>query len=72
MLALARSHDLQGRVGARVGRQFGMTETRYHQLLLTLLDRPEVAEAEPELVAGLWATRQCRRLVATEFSHRDA
>ncbi len=61
MLAFARDHHLQGRVGAQVQGQLGMTQTRYYQLLLRLLDRVEVAEAEPELVAGLVALRDGRR-----------
>ncbi len=61
VLAFARDHHLQGRVGAHVQGQLGMTQTRYFQLLLRLLDRVEVAEAEPELVAGLLALRNGRR-----------
>jgi len=61
VLAFARDSHLQGRVGARVQAQLGMTQTRYYQLLLRLLDRVEVAEAEPELVAGLVALRDGRR-----------
>ena len=61
VLAFARDHHLQGRVGARVQAQLGMTQTRYYQLLLRLLDRVEVTEAEPELVAGLLALRNGRR-----------
>ena len=61
VLTFARDHHLQGRVGARVQAQLGMTQTRYYQLLLRLLDRVEVAEAEPELVAGLVALRNGRR-----------
>lgn len=67
VLAFARDHHLQGRVGARVERQLGITETRYDQLRVPLLDRPEVAEAEPERVAGLralQASRQRRRRAA--------
>ena len=72
VLAFARDHQLQSRVGAGVEQQLRVTETRYYQLLVRLLDRPEVAEAEPELVAGLRATRQRRRRVAAECPHRDA
>jgi len=61
VLTFARDHHLQGRVGAHVQAQLGMTQTRYYQLLLRLLDRVEVAEAEPELVAGLVALRNGRR-----------
>ncbi len=56
MLALARDHQLQGRVSGRVQSQIGVCETRYYQLLAGLLDRPEAAAAEPELVAQL---REC-------------
>ncbi len=41
--------------------QLGISATRYFQVLLRLLDRLEVAEAEPELVAGLTALRSQRR-----------
>jgi len=61
VLTFARDHHLQGRVDARVQAQLGMTQTRYFQLLLRLLERVEVAEAEPELVAGLVALRDGRR-----------
>ncbi len=61
VLTFARAHHLQGRVRARVQVELGMTETRYYQLLLVLLGRPEVAEAEPELVSGLRAMLERRR-----------
>ena len=38
-----------------------MTETRYYQLLLALLSRPEVVEAEPQLVAHLRGMLERRR-----------
>ena len=60
-MTFARDHHLQGRVGARVQAQLGMTQTRYYQLLHRLLERVEVAEAEPELVAGLVVLRDGRR-----------
>ena len=55
VLALARDHHRQGRVGARVEWQRGMSETRCYPLSVRLLDCPEVAEAEPGLLAGLRA-----------------
>ncbi len=61
VLTFARDHHLQGRVGAGVQGQLGMTQTRYYQLLLRLLERVEAVEAEPELVAGLVALRNGRR-----------
>lgn len=61
VLTFAREHHLQGRVRARVQAELGMTETRYYQLLLVLLSKPEVAEAEPELVAHLRAMLERRR-----------
>ena len=61
VLTFAREHHLQGRVRARVQTELGMTETRYYQLLLALLSRPEVAEAEPELVAQLRTMLERRR-----------
>ncbi len=61
VLAFARDHQLQGRVSGRVQAQLGVCETRYYQLLAGLLDRPEAAAAEPELVAQLRALRDRRR-----------
>lgn len=61
VLAFAREHHLQGQVRGRVEVQLGMTETRYYQLLVGLLGRPEVADAEPDLVAGLQALQDSRR-----------
>ncbi len=61
VLTFAREHHLQGRVRARVHAELGMTETRYFQLLLALLIRPEVAEAEPQLVTHLRAMLERRR-----------
>ncbi len=61
VLAFARDHQLQGRVPGRVQPLLGVCETRYYQLLAGLLDRPEAAAAEPELVAQLRALRDRRR-----------
>lgn len=61
VLAFAREHHLQGGVGDHVERELGCTTTRYMQLLAQMLDRPEVAEAEPELVGALQALRERRR-----------
>ncbi len=61
VLAFARHHQMQGRVTGRVQSQLGMCETQYYQLLAGLLDRPEAAAAEPELVAQLRALRDRRR-----------
>jgi hypothetical protein len=41
--------------------ELGMSETRYFQLLLALLERVEVADTEPELVARLRSLRERRR-----------
>jgi len=54
VLTFARDHHLQGRVGARVQAQLGMTQTRYYQLLLRLLDRVEVAEPNRSSSLGWW------------------
>ena len=40
---------------------FGMTATRYHQVLNTLLDNPAALAAEPQLVNRLRRLRQERR-----------
>ncbi len=61
VLAFARDHQLQGRVAGRVQSLLGVCETRYYRLLAGLLDRPEAAAAEPELVAQLRALRDRRR-----------
>ncbi len=61
VLAFACDHQLQGRVAGRVQSQLGMCETRYYQLLAGLLDRPEAAAAEPDLVAQLRALRDRRQ-----------
>lgn len=53
VLTFAREHHLQGQVRGRVQVELGVSETRYYQLLVALLSRPEVAEAEPELVDHL-------------------
>lgn len=40
---------------------FGISVTRYYQLLNDLIDRPEAAEFDPVLVARLRRTRSRRR-----------
>ncbi len=60
VLAFARAHHWQGSVAEQV-HQLGISQTRYFQLLARLLERIEVAEAEPELVEQLHALRQRRR-----------
>ncbi len=57
VLDFARDHHLQRRVGERVTAVLGVSEVRYLQLLAGLLDRMEAADAEPELIAALRATR---------------
>jgi hypothetical protein len=59
VLALARER-WQGTVAEQV-HQLGISRTRYFQLLARLLERVEVAEAEPELVEQLRALRERRR-----------
>lgn len=61
VLAFARTHHLQGTVRGRVQGELGVSETRYYQLLLQLLPRPETADAEPELLAQLRALLERRR-----------
>ena len=61
VLAFARVHHLQGSVADHVERELGCTTTRYLQLLARMLDRPEVAEAAPELVGALRQLRERRR-----------
>lgn len=61
VLTFARQHHLSGRIREHVLADLGMSETRYFQLLLALLERVEVADAEPELVAALRALLERRR-----------
>ncbi len=61
VLELARGPGLQARVAGQVQHLLGLSPTRYFQLLGRLLDRPEAADAEPELVAGLRAAQDRRR-----------
>ncbi len=61
VLAFARTHHLQGQVRSRVQAELAMSETRYYQLLVALLARPEVADAEPELVGRLRGMLERRR-----------
>ncbi len=61
VLAFAREHHLSGDLRRRVPAELGMSETRYFQLLLALLERVEVADTEPELVAGLRLLLERRR-----------
>ncbi len=61
VLAFARRHRQRRDVGDLVGRELGLSPTRYFQLLLAMLERPEVAAADPELVTRLRAMRDRRR-----------
>ncbi len=57
----ARRHQQRRDVGDLVERELGLSPTRYFQLLLAMLERPEVAAADPELVTSLRAMRDRRR-----------
>jgi len=61
VLELARGPGLQARVADQAQHLLGLSPTRYFQLLSRLLDRPEAADAEPELVTGLRAVQAQRR-----------
>jgi len=61
VLDLARGPGLRARVADQAQHLLGLSPTRYFQLLGRLLDRPEAADAEPELVAGLRAVQDQRR-----------
>ncbi len=61
VLELARGPGLAARVADRAQSGLGLSPTRYFQLLGRLLDRPEAADAEPELVTGLRAVQDQRR-----------
>ncbi len=58
MLTFARQHHLSAGLRRAVHAGLGMSETRYFQLLLALLERAEVKDAEDELVAALRAFRE--------------
>jgi hypothetical protein len=61
VLAFACRHQQRRDVGDLVGRELGLSPTRYFQLLLAMLERPEVAAVDPELVTRLRAMRDRRR-----------
>lgn len=61
VLAFARRHQQRRDIGDLAGRELGLSPTRYFQLLLAMLERPEVAATDPELVARLRAVRDGRR-----------
>lgn len=60
VLAFPRRHHFAERVDERVQLELGYTPTRYYQLLVGLLDRPDVAAADPDLVGRLQALRDQR------------
>jgi len=76
VLELARGPGLRARVADQAQHLLGLSPTRYFQLLSRLLDRPEAADAEPELVAGLRAVqdqrRWLRRAGRASAEHRSA
>ena len=64
VLAFAHDHQLQGRSASQVLGRLGMSHVRYLQILTALLDRPEAADAYPELIGelrGLWSGRRLLR-----------
>jgi len=61
VLSFAGRHHLQGRVQARAQQELRVNPTRYFQLLAAMLRRPEVQEAEPELVGRLRALQEQRQ-----------
>ncbi len=61
VLAFALRHRSRRHLGDLAQRELGVTPTRYFQLLLAMLERPEVAAADPELVKHLRAMRDRRR-----------
>jgi Protein of unknown function (DUF3263) len=65
VLAFAAARHYQGGVAARVQAELGCTELRYTRELAALLDRPEAADAQPNLVAALRALRDRRRRLRT-------
>jgi hypothetical protein len=55
VLVFAARQQQQRDVGDLAQRKLGVTPTRYFQLLLAMLERPEVTAADPELVTHLRA-----------------
>ena len=45
----------------RIRERFGLSSTRYHQLLMRAIDRPEALEYDPMLVRRLRRLREVRR-----------
>jgi hypothetical protein len=62
VLEFERASPGRGRAKLRAIRQgLGMTPTRYHQLLVGALDRPEALAYDPMLVRRLRRLRETRR-----------
>lgn len=64
ILEFERSGAWRGRTKDRAIRErLGITPTRYHQLLLGAIDRPEVLAYDPMLVHRLRRLRDARRRI---------
>lgn len=63
ILAFERRHWTPGAKEHAIAEQFGLTETRYYQLLNDLIDRAEALAADPSLVNRLRAQRARRQRV---------
>lgn len=63
ILAFERRHWTPGGKEHAIAEQFGLTETRYYQLLNDLIDRAEALTADPALVNRLRAQRARRQRV---------
>ena len=63
VLAFTQDHQLQSCSDSQVQGRLGMSRTRYLQVLTTLLDRPEAADAYPELIDGLRTVWDRRRTI---------
>lgn len=63
ILAFERSTQgaREGRKGDAIFKTWGCTPTRYFQLLETILDKPEAAAFDPELVNRLLRLREARK-----------
>jgi hypothetical protein len=69
VLRFERSSPRRGRSKERAIRQdLGITPTRYHQLLVGAIDRPEALAFDPMLVRRLRRLRDARR--RTRFARR--
>lgn len=70
ILAFARRRfPNPGSMEAAIREQFGLSATRYHQILNALIDRPQALAADPVLVGRLRRLREARRIQRAARNH---